>query len=241
MARRSIIVVDNFYLDPHAVRRYALTQDYYVPFERPADLDAGRVRPTWWATKFRSAAQCPFKSSPALLAALEAAVGEPIDREHWDAHFPVGPDSRPLATQARPAATCLWNCCFHVKPDNEQRLGQGVHNHFTDGWNSVGRDGWAGIIYLNPDAPLEGGLYLWRNRDPAHEFDYMTAPENWQLIDAFANQFNRLTLVRGDRPHSGATGWGDSIANGRLFQTFFFRTRSEAAPLPCVPFPGARS
>ena len=152
------------------------------------------------------------------------AVGERIDLDHWRAEFPVDADFRPIVTPGVQPATCLWNCCFHVKPDNGQKLGQGVHNHVTDGWNAVGRDGWAGIIYLNPDAPIEGGLHLWRNSDPARQFDWMTPADNWHLTDSFANQFNRLALVRGDLPHSGAAGWGNRVENGRMYQTFFFRT-----------------
>jgi hypothetical protein len=239
MARRTIVVVEDFYRDPLAVRRYALAQDYYLPYERRVEVQTGRLRATWWASKFRAADDCPFKSSQGLIAALEAAVGEKIDLEHWTAQFPVDAESKPIVTPGKPAPTCLWNCCFHVKPDNGQKLGQGIHNHVTDGWNSVGRQGWAGIIYLSPDAPLDGGLHLWRNVDSSRDFDWMTPAENWRLTDSFGNQFNRLTLVRGDVPHSGAGGWGDRLENGRMYQTFFFRTLAPDEPWPEVTVPEA--
>jgi len=167
---------------------------------------------------------CPFKSSQRLIEALEHAVGETIDMEHWRAPFPLDADSKPLRHLGKETRTCLWNCCFHVKPDNGQQLGAGVHNHVTDKWNSVGPDGWAGIIYLSPVAPVEGGLHLWRNVEPERQYDWMTPAENWELIDSFGNVFNRLVLVRGDIPHSGARGWGDRLENGRMYQTFFFKT-----------------
>jgi hypothetical protein len=237
MARRSIVIVDDFYSDPIMVREYALVQDYYTPYEDSADVNSGRVRPTWWASQFRLAADCPFKGSEQLLTALETAVGERIDRDHWRAPFPVDFESKPLVARDKPPPTCLWNCCFHVKPDNFQRLGQGVHNHVTDIWNSVGADGWAGIIYLNPVPPLDGGLHLWQNVDASRNFDWMTPAENWQLVDSFGNRFNRLVLVRGDFPHSGAGGWGDSVENGRMYQTFFFKTVSPSTPWPEVDPP----
>jgi hypothetical protein len=136
--------------------------------------------------------------------------------------------------------TCLWNCCFHVKPDNRQKLGDGVHNHVTDTWNSVGPDGWAGILYLSPSAPVEGGLHLWRNIDSSRQFDWMTPSHNWELVDTFGNLFNRLTLVRGDIPHSGSRGWGDHIEEGRMYQTFFFRTTQKRIHWP-VSLPGIGS
>jgi hypothetical protein len=222
--RRSIVVIDDFYTDPMAVRNYALRQSYYTPYEDEKEVRAGHVTATWWATRFRDASQCRFKSSNILMEALERAVGEPIDREHWRAPFAVDSMSKPLPLSGSVLQSCLWNCCFHVKPDNGQRLGDGVHNHVTDQWNGVGPQGWAGIIYLSLDAPVDGGLYLWRNVRPSRQYDWMTPADNWQLIDAFGNLFNRLILVRGDVPHSGARGWGTRLEEGRLYQTFFFRT-----------------
>jgi hypothetical protein len=234
-SRRSIVVVDGFYVNPLAVRDYALRQSYYTPYEDQDEVEAGRVPATWWATHFRRADDCVFKSSRRLIHALERAVGEPVDLEHWRAPFPVDARSKPVLTQDGTLQTCLWNCCFHVKPDNGQRLGDGVHNHVTDQWNGVGSEGWAGIIYLSPDAPVQGGLHLWRNVNLDNQFDWMTHAENWELIDSLGNVFNRLLLVRGDVPHSGAGGWGTRLEEGRLYQTFFFRT--EPAELDPVSIP----
>src|SRR5262249_40536977 len=87
-----------------------------------------------------------------------------------------------------------------------------------------------------PEAPLDGGLKLWRNRDPSRQFDWMTPKENWELIDDLGNVFNRLLLIRGHVPHSGAAGWGDGLNNGRLFQTFFFKVKRPCL-IPAVAVP----
>jgi hypothetical protein len=236
-ARRSIVVVENFYADAEAVRAYALRQGYYTPYEDDEDVRSGRVQATWWASSFREPDECPFKSSDGLITALEHAVGERIDRDHWRASFPLDEDSKPMRRAPTTGHTCAWNCCFHVKPDNGQRLGDGVHNHVTDNWNGVGAEGWAGIIYLSPVAPLEGGLHLWRNVEAGHDFDWMTPAENWELVDVFGNLFNRLILVRGDVPHSGAAGWGNRLEEGRMYQTFFFRTLDANAGYLAVTLP----
>lgn len=223
-SRRTIVVLEGLYDDALAVRNYALNQSYYTPYEDEAEVRSGHRSATWWATRFRRFEECPFKSSKLLIEALEQAVEETIDMEHWRASFPVDAESKPLPNVDESPRTCLWNCCFHVKLDNGQQLGDGVHNHVTDGWNSVGPAGWAGLIYLSPAAPLDGGLHLWRNVEPSKQFDWMTPAKNWQLVDFFGNLFNRLVLVRGDVPHSGAAGWGNRLENGRMYQTFFFRT-----------------
>lgn len=234
-SRRSIIVIDNFYHDPYAIRNYALKQSYYTPYQDEEAVYAGRVRATWWASRFRRYEDCPFKSSKRFINALENAVGEPIDMNDWCAPYPVNLASKPELSSTESPHSSLWNCCFHVKPDNNQRLGDGIHSHTdADSWNAAGTDGWAGIIYLSPRPPLEGGLHLWRNINPLRQYDWMTPAHNWELVDSFANLFNRLILVRGDVPHSGACGWGDSLETGRMFQTFFFRTTIKQGIWPVV-------
>jgi hypothetical protein len=235
-SRKSVIVVDNFYDDPIAVRGYALRQRYYSPYQRDADVHSGAVAMKWMASWFREAHECPFKSSQALIERLETLTGDRVDLEHWNRSFPLDDEGKAAADCESNERTCLWNCCFHLKPQTDQALGEGVHNHVTDIWNSVGEDGWAGLIYLNEDAPVEGGLKLWRNRNPHRNYDWMTRPENWQRVDDLGNVFNRLILARGSLPHSGAAGWGDSLENGRLYQTFFFRVRKRD-PLPPLATP----
>lgn len=227
MGRRSIIVVEDFYDNPKAMRQYALTQRYYLPYQDEENVMSGKERPLWWASLCKSSLECPFKSSKELIQRLEDATEEHVDMTYWNTRYPTNNLSKPMIKHPDAKNSSLWNCCFHVKMDNNQRLGQGVHNHVIDKWNSVGEDGWTGLIYLSEDAPLEGGLQLWKNIDQDHIYDWMTPPENWVLIDRFANIYNRLLLVRGNIPHSGANGWGHDIHTGRMFQTFFFKTTNE--------------
>ena len=227
--RTEIVVANNFYADPERVRDYALGLSYYFPYVAEADVVAGRVRPAWLSSRFLPASECSFKSSAELIARLEELTGESIDLDHWRADFPTDAEGKPAPEHGLlQDCTCIWNCAFHCKLASDQRLGDGVHNHVTDAWNGVGRDGWAGIVYLGADgeAPLQGGLKLWRNRDPVAQFDWMTDRESWELVDDLGNVPNRLLLCRGDLPHSGAAGWGDGLLSGRLFQTFFFKTMS---------------
>lgn len=223
MPRRDIIVVDDFYADPMGVREYALRQletNAYRPYGSP----------TWYSDRFKEWDECPFKSSESLLEKLETLTGETVDRAHWRTSYPLDKASEDLADtlsgqDLRDAdRSCRWNCTFHMKPDTGQLPGEGVHNHVTDVWNCVGPLGWVGIVYLNPEAALDTGLMLWENVDPAHNYDWMTPAENWRLVDRLGAVFNRLILCRGKHPHSGANGFSDVVREGRLYQTFFFKT-----------------
>jgi hypothetical protein len=230
--RRSVVVIENFYADPMAVRQYALTLPYYLPYQEDAKVLSGEELPQWWASRFRSFEECPFKSSEAILEALESAVDEEIDRNHWRAPCHFDDTVKPCVVDRTGNNSCLWNATFHVKLNRGKGMGHGVHNHVTDSWNSVGTHGWAGVLYLTPRAPLDRGLHLWENIPPGRRFDWMTPPSNWRLVDSFGNVFNRLVLCRGDIPHSGSGGWGTDVATGRMFQTFFFRTHPRATRWP---------
>jgi hypothetical protein len=228
--RKTIVIADGFYAEPQSVVAYARSLRFYHPYQRDTLVRSGAVRPSWMTSWFRPRAECPFKSSSRLVAALEHLTGERVDMDHWGLGFPTDAEGKAAPGCRMEPRSCLWNCSFHVKLHNRQELGEGVHNHVTDSWNSVERDGWTGIVYLDPDAPLEGGLKLWRNRNPTRQFDWMTAKANWELIDDLGNVFNRLLLIRGDIPHSGADGWGHGLDDGRLFQTFFFKVREPGRP-----------
>lgn len=183
--RKSVVIIDNFYDDPDSVRQYALSLKYYYPYESDEAVKAGTKKFSWMASWFKEYDECPFKSSRAVIAALEEATNETIDIDHWKRSFPITPEGKPSPHCTHAVRSCVWNCAFHFKTDSGQELGSGVHNHVTDQWNGVGVDGWAGIIYLAPDAPLAGGLKLWRNKDATHQFDWMTPKENWEQIDVF--------------------------------------------------------
>lgn len=221
--RKSLVIIDDFYADLEAVRGYALGCDWYEPYPKRGAL------PPWLATRQGPSAECPFRSSGALVDRLEQATGDQIDMDFWKATFLGGPDGGPPTEPGVIAAGALWNAVFHFKPVwNTQALGEGVHNHVTDAWNGVGVDGWVGLVYLDPSGPLDGGLKTFRNVDPAHDLDWMTPSDQWRLIDSLSSIPNRLILHRGDQPHSGSAGWGTSPESGRLYQTYFFRVARTA-------------
>lgn len=91
---------------------------------------------------------------------------------------------------------------------------------------------WAGVLYLTPNAPIESGTGIYRHKETgiyAHQEglpDYneiKNTYEDWELVATAGNIYNRLVLYRGNYYHrSILPGFGDTPANARLFQTFFF-------------------
>lgn len=103
---------------------------------------------------------------------------------------------------------------------------------------------WAGVCYLTPNAPLSSGTGIFKHKetglishpkladgtDDTELMDkiYEDAQDitKWELVDRFANIYNRLIIYRGDKFHSSLDYFGKDIYDGRLFQTFFFNTEN---------------
>ena len=102
-------------------------------------------------------------------------------------------------------------------------------------WIHYDTSTWAGVIYLTPDAPLDSGTAIYRNKEskiqaldpnnPASDYSEQNDMNDWEPVVQVSNIFNRLVIYRGKYYHSSMLpGFGDNQFNGRLFQTFFFNT-----------------
>ena len=106
-------------------------------------------------------------------------------------------------------------------------------------WMHVDATSWAGICYLTPDAPLSSGTGLFRHKaTKVMNYKWGTKEENdaaphakqyqdmtkWELVDRIGNVYNRLILYRGNLFHTSLDYFGNTLEDGRLFQTFFFNT-----------------
>jgi hypothetical protein len=127
------------------------------------------------------------------------------------------------------AANGRFQCCF---------ASDAIPYH-TDSQSS------AGVLFLSPGAPIEAGLSFFRgklsglrgrSRDPrlmeltfggGAEFDR----SRWEEVDRVGNMYNRLVLFNAQLAHGASAYFGDNIANGRLFQNFFFNF--EERTMPC--------
>jgi hypothetical protein len=96
---------------------------------------------------------------------------------------------------------------------------------------------WAGVVYLNPDAPLNAGANFYEFYDGCMSeqdsiiINNVDEPKRWRfdrtkwrIVDQVSNMFNRLILFNSNRYHAANYYFGDSKENGRLFQIFFFST-----------------
>jgi hypothetical protein len=95
-------------------------------------------------------------------------------------------------------------------------------------------NGWAAVVYLNPEAPKSAGTCFYKHKrtgiikhqeNQINFNDYVQDMEDWEEIERVDNVFNRAIIYRGNYYHRSAPEkFGINKWNGRLFQTFFFDT-----------------
>jgi len=197
----SLIIVDNFYQDPDDVREFALSQDFGVTGNYPGNRTKSFLNDElkYWINSI-----------------VEPHAG-PVT--YWGNE---GEESYTGAFQVTTSDDRTW-----------------IHADQTTKW--------AGVCYLTPNAPHTGGTGIFRHKEtglmsiPRDEngerVDYdhpLLEPLNgdyndytkWDLVDVVGNIYNRLVLYRGDLFHASLDYFGNTMENGRLFQTFFFSTEN---------------
>jgi hypothetical protein len=216
-----VIVVDDFYPDPMAIRELALRQRF-EQWSPPSPAQVGdelatryrRGKGTWKSTAVvvfgGQKVRDPFpgwRHNPRELAdRLAAVTGEAIVHETWE----TGGD--------------YWNGAFHLT-DGDYEV-SAIHHHYKEG--DVAPRGWSGVVYMTPDAPPEHGTSIWRNlatgQCVARFGAYFEADvSKFERAFLVENRFNRLVIFRENVLHRGERGFGAGL-DARLFQTFFFRT-----------------
>lgn len=91
---------------------------------------------------------------------------------------------------------------------------------------------WAGILYLDKNAPLNAGTKTYKNIEDGARDRFSETKNTYRKghldsslfkeVDSIGNVFNRLVLMDGALIHSAGEYYGDSLQNGRLVQLFFF-------------------
>lgn len=220
-----LVVHEGFYDDPHAIRALALEQEYYQ--YRPPTADqvgeeeaaryAGRP-PRWLASALlRSGGNEVAHPKPGYRHAppevrerIAEILGERPTEETWDE---MGD---------------WWNGAFHVQFGGEAGRSSSIHHHYKEG--DVTPRGWSGLVYLSPDAGPEHGTSIWRSKATglciatARKRASSRAYEDFELAAVVENRFNRLVLFREHVLHRAEKGFGSTIQDGRMSQTFFFQS-----------------
>jgi len=219
-----LIVRDNFYPNPLAIREIGLRQRFFQYSPPSEDIVSSEVfapyrgqNPAWF-----SSAVLVFKGRPvdnpkvgyrhdpdSLRRVLSQLTQEEIPDELWS------------------NSGDGWNGAFHYMNVNWRSEDAAVHHHYKCG--DVFPHGWSGVVYLSPDAPKEAGTSIWIDESTGRcvaeygkFFDYPSRNENLKIAYNVENVFNRIVLFRNNVLHRTENGFGLGKDDSRFTQTLFF-------------------
>ena len=224
-----IVVCDDFYTDPDAIRRLALAQTFFqykpplaeqVGEEIAAQYDDPEI--VWQSSSlFRYLGKTVANPQPGYRYAtsevresLGKVINEHIIADRWD------------------TTGDWWNGAFHLQYEAGDEVHRVIHHHYREG--DVTPRGWSGLVYLSPNAPKQHGTTIWREKktklciaSKGHKYDQDISLFDLALL--IENRFNRLVLFRENVLHRAGHGFGTTPDTARLMQTFFFQAERKMA------------
>jgi hypothetical protein len=192
-----LIVVDNFYNNPHETRKYILTQDFKVRGNYPGqrtisyanqhlkDIIQEYITPFGGKIiEFPMPDETNKDNNNIYNGAFQFTTSRDRSWVHIDGHN-------------------NWAGVLYMTPNAPLSSGTSFY-HFHDG-TTCKRD-----------------MEILENKEETDK--YSQDLTKWKKVDKVGNVFNRLILFNSNRFHMSMDYFGDSKENGRLFQVFFFST-----------------
>lgn len=204
-----IIIVEDFYPNPDAVRDFAL---------RTSFASAGRYNyPGWQSNK--------ALHNDALREAFERQLGEPIEvdteRFTWGG-FRIITEETGALIKVHADVAVDWAAMVYLTPDAPMSAGTGFFRHRETGFEGPPSDREARELGYEDAAEFE--LEVAR-RD-------MADLDRWELVSSVAPVYNRLLLFRGrEFYHAPLGGCGDSPDTARMTHNFFFNAAAPERPV----------
>jgi hypothetical protein len=204
---KNIVVIDNFYRNPEAVRRYALNKVSYISNENLPEKFPG------------TESQQSFYSAD-VISKMEQAIGERIVAE--PAQYSFGVFAKTYAKDEKKKTIHVdgsdWTALLYLSRPEDCQGGTSFYEDKSLGWNQI-----PDIETLNQ-----------RGFESVEDFKntYLKAMgqeySNWKVSTRVGMKFNRMVIFRAGALFHAAEGYfGETDENCRLIQLFFFKTMKE--------------
>jgi Family of unknown function (DUF6445) len=206
MARRSIVVIDDFYEDPDAVRGLALSLDYR---QKPGATYPGRE------------AVAPDRDWEDVRLRLREQIDEPVDGPcPKDPPFPQGKFRIAVAADQDTRIDRVhvdqqrWSGIVYLTRDEDCHEGLALYRHRPTG-SVAWPEEWfarthAHLALLPPERVREEMLAFFRDE------------EQFERIGLIPMAYNRAILLMAQVFHGTGAAFGDDAEHGRLTQHFEF-------------------
>lgn len=197
-----IIVLDNFYDDPFAVRRLALSCKY-------RDIAAENY------PGYQSLAPVISRS---VLERLGTAVGATIDyaaSRQMMGFFRYIPEHKTSRLKVH-TDMLDWTVVIYLTPDGDPTAGTRFYRHRATG------------LYGPPSRAQmrRFGYRSFADYERRVVVPDTLKPQAWEEVDAVDYRFNRCVIFKANEMfHSHHKGFGDGLTTARMTQNFFFNVR----------------
>lgn len=189
-----ILVKDNYFIDPDSVRNLALSINNYR-----VDNEIGGPPTGWRGQRTLPLRNLDNKDLNEYAKNILQSCYEFFDLKNY--FYPYsGFNGGPLQKVKDLTITTY----FHITIEETRKA---FPDFSQDRFHKDFNTAVAGVIYLNPDAPLKAGTSI---------FD----GQNNQMINV-ENKYNRLVAYEGSKIHALSDVFGDTVETGRLTFSFF--------------------
>ena len=210
--QKKLIIVDDFYADPDAVRRAALAGDYYA--------EKGHTYP---GENSKSALVLP-----GIMETFKSILGPNVEQTKVGlfGHFRIsrGSDHFEQDVHVDPPVTpdeFLWAGVLYLNPQEQSLRPDGTTRDGTLLWRHKARD-----IDRIPMSLEEGQAWGFPDFEAVRqELIYKDGLDRskWELMTRIPMKYNRIVFFRPWQWHSHGENFGKTREDSRLVQIFFFR------------------
>lgn len=202
---KNLIVIDDFYQNPWAVRNYALTKSQYMSVDQ---LDV----------EFAGTESLRGFYSDEVTNKIQNALGKQIDVN--PKNFSYGVFSKTYASDEVKKTIHLdgsdWTAVLYLSRPEDCRGGTVFYEHKNWGWSEIpDEETLQSHGYLSREDFINKGL-----KPCSQNFS------EWRISARVGIKFNRLVLFRSGKLFHAAEGYfGNTDDDCRLLQLFFFKTK----------------
>ncbi|SLN58912.1 DUF6445 family protein [Oceanibacterium hippocampi] len=198
----SFLVVDDFYPDPHEVRKRALELDY--PVQPPPNIYHGR----------NSKGKVLFREVDDIVSRL---VNEPVKgamkTPHGNFRIGLAGDDEAATSDIHVDNAVYWSGIIYLTLPEHCQGGTHLYRH-----RKLGTD--QAPIFESDYKPLGYNSSFEASEEILA--DSSKDPDQWELLTTIPMRFNRLILLRPWLWHAPGNSFGDKPENGRLVHLLFF-------------------
>lgn len=187
-----LIVVDNFYENPDAVRKFAMQQEFIVNESYYKGQRTRSFIPSWVQKSFEGYLGKPIKEFTGATGVFQYCTSKDqvvyhFDSQEYAAMVYLTPDA-PLSSGTSTYKSKITNLMHAATDEDVKRLNKSVHE-------------------------INAASFNGNNFYDSH---------NMELVDSVANVYNRMVIFNSRALHAATSYFGSDINNGRLFHLYFF-------------------